>query len=64
MISQKQVNELDPLQLRYEMNWTLERLAFELDYSVSAALKWSAGIHSPSKRVRKQAYQVWMSYHS
>ena len=41
MIPQKQVNELDPLELRYEMNWTLERFGGVMDWSVSAVAKWS-----------------------
>lgn len=54
-------DEYDPIQLRYDMNWTIEQLAFELDYSVSAVSKWSAGLVRPAKRARRCAYKILIS---
>ena len=55
-------NEYDPIQLRYEMGWTLEELAYQLDYSVSAVTKWSANVSKPARRARRCAYKVWKAH--
>ncbi|MFY7886881.1 MAG: hypothetical protein ACOVOV_18760 [Dolichospermum sp.] len=47
------LKEYDPITLRYEMGWTLERLAEELGVSYSSALKWSCKKRNPSKAIRR-----------
>ncbi len=50
-----QWSEYDPLKLRDEMGWTLERLADELGMSHSVTLKWSSHRRKPGKVARRLA---------
>ncbi len=51
-------DEYDPIQLRFEMDWSLERLAEEIDYSISSCLYWSSGRSQPSRQAKKKAFEV------
>lgn len=48
--------------LKSELGWTLEKIAEEMDYSVSAVSKWSSGNRNPSPRASKTALQVLEKY--
>jgi DNA-binding transcriptional regulator YiaG len=51
-------DEYDPIFLRDQNGWTLERLAEELDFSVSAVTKWCCRKRNPGRLARKAAYRV------
>lgn len=55
---QPQSNEINPIELMFKFGWTQQRLAEEMDWSVSAVAKWSCGVRKPSKRARVEAYKV------
>lgn len=50
--------ECDPLELRYQLNWSLERLAQEMGVSLSTTLKWSSRVSSPTRMARRLAYYI------
>lgn len=58
MITQHDLNKNPVYLLKTEYGWSLERIAEEMDYSVSAVTKWSSGARNPSPRATKAALQV------
>jgi len=46
------LQEYDPIQLRYDKQWTLEQLAQNIGVEPQTARRWSCGKRKPSKLVR------------
>ena len=61
MISQT-TEEMHPIDLRFKMGWTLQRLSEEIGYSYQACLYWSSKRRNPSKRAMKEAFKVWQQH--
>ena len=47
--------EYDPIQLRYDMDWTLLELSEMMGVSYSVTLKWSTGKRKPGSMARRLA---------
>jgi transcriptional regulator with XRE-family HTH domain len=61
MLSQN--NRINPVHLlQSKLGWTIEKIAEEMDYSVSAVSKWSSGDRNPSPRAMKEAQKVLANY--
>ena len=53
-----EIFEYNPIQLRYEMNWTLEKLAEEMGVNPTTAKRWSNGTRKPCKLARILAGKI------
>ncbi len=64
MLSQNNsINNINPVHLlQSRLGWTIEKIAEEMDYSVSAVSKWSSGDRNPSPRAMKEAQKVLANY--
>ena len=54
----QELGEYDPIQLRFDMNWSLTELSEQMGTSYSTASKWSQGRRNPCSMARRLAWFI------